>query len=97
MWNWKLVTLWYVFLEEKKNVLVDITTINDGWGLSIFYFTGYPYRFTIEINGQERVTENFSKPFPKKYTPGAKIRVYFDDMMYSGEFVTDLESIDELN
>ena len=95
--NWKVIPLGYIPPEEKIEFTVDVTKINDRENPIQAQFDGYRYLFQVEINGEIRNTESFHKPFPQKYFPGAKIRLYFQDPSYTWEFMTDIDSVDELN
>ena len=93
-WSFRTVPLWFG-VSEKDITDIDSSIAEDEEIDPALY--GYPYRFQVNINGITYTTQVFSEPFPKKYSSGGKIRIYFNDMSYSGEFVTDLDSIDELN
>lgn len=95
--DWKTVALGYIPEEERESQGVDISKINDGLSTKNINIYGYKYRFIVLLSGQSKATEIFTKPFPEKYRSWARIRIYFDDFSQMGDFVADLESIDELN
>ncbi len=92
VWSFKNVPFGFCASEIKT---IDNKTIDDEDLDPELY--GYPYRFRVNIVWVTHLTEVFDSPFPKKYSSNARIRLYFSDLTYSWEFMTDLDSIDELN
>ncbi len=95
--KWKTIPLGYLHEEDIASLKSRIKDINDGESVNTEYPVGYPYQLQVSIGGVTRTTEMLIQMFPVKYAVGAKIRLYFNDMSFTGDFMTDIESVDELN